>query len=1218
MPITDKGRSCSIAGLLCVAMLTFGSLVEAAQVITRTRSFDYDPITGLLKKEVAEPTNAAFCVVTEYIPDAHGRPERTITRNCAGVGGTVPGALQEASSPPAAAAFPARAASSSYGSNADKRFITATTNPLGHTTTYSHDPRSGSLVYSTDPNGLGSSASYDYFGRKQEQMGLVWGPGYAHYGRTWTYEYCAGVAFGTRPCPTVEGATPAYAVTSRAATRAVDIRNPNLLITTQPYGFYIRTYHDSLGRTIRTESETPGGLTYQDTKYNPRGLIEKQSRPYFSGQTAYWVTYEYDTLGRVIREDRPTDTAASGAVTTTSYSGLYINVTDPAGNRTVTQLNPRGLVARVIDADVRILNRSYDAVGNLVKVQDPLGNVLSTVYDQLGHNKIAIYDPDLGVWGYCHDALGQLKARQSTVMRGSTTPSPCPTHTGTGISATPVPAWTTFAYDTGGRLRQRVEPDATTTWSFDANASASTQPPCNKATGQLCEVSGANGYNRRINYDDLGRFSTATTNIGNTYTTSTTYSGINGLPYEITYPSGLTVRRNYDRATGVLRDIVDTRNGTVLWGATGWDAEQRVTQYTQGPSATSDHYFPGSGRLNTSQTGSGGTVVNLVHSHDRAGRLTTRFDLRTGVNATYAHDNLNRLASETRSGGALSTPEVLAWEYDAIGNIKSRTEDGLTQAYNYNSSGAGSLRPHAVASVSGIVSGVRLPTYQYDANGNLRSGGGRTIEVTSFDKVASVTSSGARLEYLYGPDQERVQERYYRDGTLQRTTAYLNPDQRGGLFYEHEYGLSGTKKKHYVQVAENTVAVIVCTADPCTNVANTTTQYLHRDHLGSISAVTNATGDVVERMAYEPFGKRRRSDGTSDPTGALAATSIDRGYTGHEHMDEVGLVNMNGRVYDPGLARFISADPLVTDPSDAQSYNRYSYVHNGPLDNVDPSGFSLELPGVEIIDTRPPYSLPTVPTYTYVYPSIPQYQFNPNPGYRYVGVGLSYANFSNNSAFGGSIFGSNYNFLSGPDGGGFDIPGRGAEDEESEFSRFVGALSLSGTARQYGLGLVDKFVKNNKGKWGGWGWLAGIAERNFAKPDESANSVVASVLVEGTGLASGAGIIGMTKRASIAAKETTTLYRAVTQAELKQIQKTGAFEAGANSLGGKWFAETADHARQWGNVMNGKGASTILEVQLPRSQADQLMRMERLDGIGPARYGELEQLRGAIIKALGL
>ena len=100
--------------------------------------------------------------------------------------------------------------------------------------------------------------------------------------------------------------------------------------------------------------------------------------------------------------------------------------------------------------------------------------------------------------------------------------------------------------------------------------------------------------------------------------------------------------------------------------------------------------------------------------------------------------------------------------------------------------------------------------------------------------------------------------------------------------------------------------------------------------------------------------------------------------------------------------------------------------------------------------------------------------------------------------------------------------------------------------------------------------------------------------------------------------EVTTLYRAVNSDELKQIERTGKFEAGANSLGGKWFAESADHARQWGNVLNGKGASTILEVKLPRCQADQLMRMERLDAIGPARYGELEQLHGAIIKVIGL
>ncbi len=92
------------------------------------------------------------------------------------------------------------------------------------------------------------------------------------------------------------------------------------------------------------------------------------------------------------------------------------------------------------------------------------------------------------------------------------------------------------------------------------------------------------------------------------------------------------------------------------------------------------------------------------------------------------------------------------------------------------------------------------------------------------------------------------------------------------------------------------------------------------------------------------------------------------------------------------------------------------------------------------------------------------------------------------------------------------------------------------------------------------------------------------------------------------------LYRAVSQAELRQIQRTGTFQAGPNALGGKWMAESADHARKWGDAMHEKGNAAIVEVQLPKAQASQLMRLERLDGIGPARYGELEQLRGAIIR----
>jgi RHS repeat-associated protein len=109
------------------------------------------------------------------------------------------------------------------------------------------------------------------------------------------------------------------------------------------------------------------------------------------------------------------------------------------------------------------------------------------------------------------------------------------------------------------------------------------------------------------------------------------------------------------------------------------------------------------------------------------------------------------------------------------------------------------------------------------------------------------------------------------------------------------------------------------------------------------------------------------------------------------------------------------------------------------------------------------------------------------------------------------------------------------------------------------------------------------------------------------------GVIG--KVQSVA--ETTTLFRAVSAAEAAQIAKTGAFEAGRNSLGGKWFALSAEHAQQWGDAMNGIGKSTILQVEVATSAVGTFFKNNHLDNIGPAVYGELEQLRGAVINVFG-
>ena len=122
------------------------------------------------------------------------------------------------------------------------------------------------------------------------------------------------------------------------------------------------------------------------------------------------------------------------------------------------------------------------------------------------------------------------------------------------------------------------------------------------------------------------------------------------------------------------------------------------------------------------------------------------------------------------------------------------------------------------------------------------------------------------------------------------------------------------------------------------------TRYLHKDHLGSVDVITNESGSVVERLSYDAFGKRRNATSWSGAPAAGAWTNIanmtHRGFTFHEHLDNVDLVHMNGRVYDPNIGRFISADPFVQAPLMSQSLNRYSYVMNNPLSLVDPSGYS--------------------------------------------------------------------------------------------------------------------------------------------------------------------------------------------------------------------------------------------------------------------------------------
>jgi len=115
--------------------------------------------------------------------------------------------------------------------------------------------------------------------------------------------------------------------------------------------------------------------------------------------------------------------------------------------------------------------------------------------------------------------------------------------------------------------------------------------------------------------------------------------------------------------------------------------------------------------------------------------------------------------------------------------------------------------------------------------------------------------------------------------------------------------------------------------------------YICRDYLGSITHLTNSAGAVVQELSYDAWGRLRNPANQQAYTqGQEPELFLGRGYTGHEHLAQFGLVNMNARLYDPAVGRFLSPDPYVQNPLFSQNYNRYSYVLNNPLRYTDPTG----------------------------------------------------------------------------------------------------------------------------------------------------------------------------------------------------------------------------------------------------------------------------------------
>jgi RHS repeat-associated protein len=329
-------------------------------------------------------------------------------------------------------------------------------------------------------------------------------------------------------------------------------------------------------------------------------------------------------------------------------------------------------------------------------------------------------------------------------------------------------------------------------------------------------------------------------------------------------------------------------------------------------------------------------VQSWGYTYDRLRNLTARADNLHGETESFCYDADKRLTDSGINVPNPCTSGTVHYTYADNGNLLTKSDIGPA-AYQYDLQ-----HPHAVVSAPGY-------SYEYDAKGNASSRTSLGMGLVHF------INNGFDKPYYMWQDYGgwEAHRQYDADGNLTHksvsNTDFESWDETIVIddLYEatHEPNANFQIFKYFVHSPEGVVAVQTDLVDrnsgsPNYPVTHTPTLYVHNDNLGSVNAVVSGDlgngGSVVGMISYTAFGEQRSRPWT------MGAWSVPQDFTGHRREDDLGLVDMKARFYEPAVGRFLRADPIVGDPLDGQSWNRYSYVLNRPLNFTDPTGLDGE------------------------------------------------------------------------------------------------------------------------------------------------------------------------------------------------------------------------------------------------------------------------------------
>jgi RHS repeat-associated protein len=851
------------------------TLPGGAQV-TRTRTTNWNGPYCRPTDIVVESGSVRWQVTTAFSYDTYGNMDGATVTPAAGQGQV------------------ARTTSINWG---DGRFPQSITNAKGAVTTFGWDARFGARTSVTDPNTLAFLRDFDGFGRLTRET---------FPDQTKTEYVLSACNSGNSYCG------------------VGDLRSRVDIITRDTSNGVIRTdkrYFDGFGRARYDYSQMlNGGDSGIITTYDALGRIASRSAPFSSADPIWYTSYSYDMVDRPTLIQRQASESDTSTISTQiSYQGLRTISTDPLSRSTSTIQDAVGRTIQALDSAGVDTDYEYDAFGNLTRTRDFYGSEIALTYNERGL-RMTSSDPDMGNWTYDYFPLGELKSQ--TDAKGQTS---------------------TFTYDELSRPLTRVIPEGagsiTSTFTWGTSSAA-------RNIGELewMQIAGANitTYRETYAYDSLSRTSQVTYNDGATdHQVNYAYYATDGLLKEVTYPtstSAFRLRVQYDYQNGLLRRIWNVDNNDQFWIANSTDAWGDVTDATLGQltngvtfqTVSSRDRITGTleSRQSTYTSGaiSGTVIADLGFTYNKVGMTTGRQDYQRSLAETFAYDNLDRLDFATF--GATTRD----YSYDARGNVTAKSGAGTT--YNYTTTVAGCSyyphsQPHAVRQVTG---GASTLSFCYDQNGNMTSRSGTAISWFANNLPKSIVKDANNSStFEYSPSGQRWKQVYRTAGSTS-THTYI------GSLAERVVGPTTTDWKHYIYANGEAIAVYIRRTDGAKN-----RYFFTRDQLGGIAATTHSDGTWRLFESFDEFGQRRAATSWSGaPTGTDLTKMNDttrRGFTFHEHLDSSSLIHMNGRVYDPVIGRFISADPLVQAPFFSQSLNRYSYTFNNPLTFTDPSGF---------------------------------------------------------------------------------------------------------------------------------------------------------------------------------------------------------------------------------------------------------------------------------------